>query len=549
MRLRLRQILYVACGITFSGAAVFGVGYRLDSSEQRSKSSFVEYLTDITMRQADDAIADAIDGLKLAERLGAVACTNANVKKLQAIALARPSISEIGVVNKTGFLVCSSSGLNYRFVSKSKSIFHDQTKIYFAATINPEPSRTELILNRDLPGAYDLQVVISQKALFNNPLHSNLLDSGHVYISLANGIKLAEGGNLIEHDHANRDPNVLMNERSSKSYPIVTNVEISSHALSGGSLSNLRIFVYLGGFIFCILIGILAYDLSQRERTLTWAVRSGLRNKEFIPYYQPIIDGRTGGITGCEVLMRWRKQNGEIIPPHLFIPELETSGQIAEVTRSLMQIVSDEMGSFQSDNSGFFYSINLTASHLNSKDILEDVQAIFSETDSPITPSDLVFEVTERQPLHDMDAARLIIEGLQSIGSKVALDDAGTGHGGLSYIHHLGVDKIKIDKLFVESIGKGGPTAPIIDALLTMSKELKIKVIAEGIETPEQLDYLCSHGVDFLQGFLFAKPMPRDAFIHYYNMYHRELVLMRSPAKQTAEVEESASGSLVEAAQ
>ena len=83
MRLRLRQILYVACGITFSGAAVFGVGYRLDSSEQRSKSSFVEYLTDITMRQADDAIADAIDGLKLAERLGAVACTNANVKKLQ----------------------------------------------------------------------------------------------------------------------------------------------------------------------------------------------------------------------------------------------------------------------------------------------------------------------------------------------------------------------------------------------------------------------------------------------------------------------------------
>lgn len=529
MRLRLKQILYVACGITFSGAAVFGVGNHLDKSEQEGKTAFVEYLSDIMMSQADGTISNAISGLDLAQRLGAVSCTTANLKKLQAIALARPSISEIGVVNGSGFLVCSSSGLNYRFVGKSKSIYHKPTKLHFAATVEPDPANTTLVLNRSLPGAYGLQVIVTRQALFNNPLHSNLQNSGHVRVALANSIPLVQGGNLPEHSHSFLSPGIQAQLRTSTAYPITTSVEVASKALPGGTFSTLRIFIYLGGFVFCILTGILAYDLSQRERPLSGAVRTGLARKEFIPFYQPIIDGRTGGIAGCEVLLRWRKQSGEIIMPHMFIPEIENNGQIDEVTRALMKIVQEEMAGFQLENPGFFYSINLTANHLANNEIIDDVQKIFPVGNSAITPDNLIFEVTERQPLKDMDTARLIIEGLQSIGSKVALDDAGTGHGGMSYIQHLGIDKIKIDKMFVEAIGKGGPTAPIVDALLTMSRELKIRVIAEGVETAEQFDYLYAHGVDFLQGFLFAKPMPRNAFVHYYNMYHRELVEMKSP--------------------
>jgi len=527
VRLRLKQILYVACGVVFSGACVLGVGYHLDQNEQSGKSAFVDYLSDIMLSQANKTVADAITGIDMAEKLGAVVCTNANVKKLQTIALARPSISEIGVVNGSGFLVCSSSGLNYRFVGKSKSVYDKDSRLQFAATKAPDPNGTTLILNRTLPGAYGLQATVTQQALFNNPLHSNLQASGKVGISLSNGVRLVQGGGLTD-DNRSADKNGLERKvLASDIYPITATVEVASAALPGGTFNNLRIFIYLGGFVFCILTGILAYDLSWRERSLSGAVRTGIARREFIPFYQPIIDGRTGAIAGCEVLLRWRKQNGELMLPHLFIPEIETNGQIAEVTRSLMRIVQEEMGSFQTDNPGFFYSINLTAGHLTSSEIIEDVQAIFPIGDSSITPDDLVFEVTERQPLHDMNAARLTIEGLQSIGSKVALDDAGTGHGGLSYIHHLGVDKIKIDKLFVESIGKGGPTAPIVDALLTMSRELRIRVIAEGVETPEQFDYLSSHGVDYLQGFLFARPMPRNAFVHYYNMYHRELLQMQ----------------------
>jgi len=430
VRIQLRQILYVACGVAFSGATIFGVGFHLDNSETQGKTAFVEYLTDIMMTQADGTIKDAIEGLKLAERLEAAVCTNANVKKLQAIALARPSISEIGVVNGSGFLVCSSSGLNYRFVGKSKSIFHLGSKVHFAATETTNPSQTTLVLNRKLPGAYGLQVIVSQQALFHNPLHSKMRDSGHVLINLLNGVSIAEGGNLPDHIHDRSHPGTLRHLGKSSKYPITSSVEVATNVLPGGTFSNLRILIYLGGLIFCILTGILAYDLSQRERSLAGVFRSGLRKREFIPFYQPIIDGRTGGIAGCEVLVRWRKQNGKIIPPHLFIPEMETNGLIVDVTRTLMQIVQEEMGAFQKDNPGFFFSFNLTASHFATKDILDDVQEIFPEETSPITPGDLVFEVTERQPLHDMDAARLIIEGLQSIGAEVALDDAGTGHGG-----------------------------------------------------------------------------------------------------------------------
>ena len=131
---------------------------------------------------------------------------------------------------------------------------------------------------------------------------------------------------------------------------------------------------------------------------------------------------------------------------------------------------------------------------------------------SPIRLSQLVFEVTERQPLEDLDMARRVIAALQELGCKVAIDDVGTGHGGLSYMLKLGVNYIKIDKLFVDAIGTERYSTTIIETLISLARSMRMEIFAEGVETFEQVKYLRDRGIFLAQGYAFAPPLPGPLF-------------------------------------
>lgn len=244
-------------------------------------------------------------------------------------------------------------------------------------------------------------------------------------------------------------------------------------------------------------------------------IEQGIKAGEFIPYYQPIVDIRSGRLRGAEVLVRWRKPDGSIVMPAAFIPLAESSGLIIEITQHLMQRVCREMGATFGARPHLKVGFNLTARHFQSEQIVEDVRQVFRK--SPIRLSQVVLELTERDPLQNLTETRRVIAALQGLGVRIAIDDVGTGHSGLSYMLKLGVDVIKIDKMFIDSIGTDRNSNTIIETLIDLAQNLRMDVVAEGVETFEQVEHLRELGIRAAQGYVFAPPLPMSGFLQLVN--------------------------------
>jgi sensor c-di-GMP phosphodiesterase-like protein len=181
------------------------------------------------------------------------------------------------------------------------------------------------------------------------------------------------------------------------------------------------------------------------------------------------------------------------------------------MTRQLMRRVCVEVGEAYAARPHLTVSFNVTAQHFAREALVAEVQEIFA--DAPIRFSQVVLELTERQPLANLTATRRVIAALQGLGCRIALDDVGTGHSGLSSILKLGVDIIKIDKLFVDSLGNEQNSATIIETLVDLARNMRMRVIAEGVEDFHQVGELRSRGICAAQGFLFAPPLPASSFL------------------------------------
>jgi sensor c-di-GMP phosphodiesterase-like protein len=232
---------------------------------------------------------------------------------------------------------------------------------------------------------------------------------------------------------------------------------------------------------------------------------------EFVPYYQPIVDIRSGQLRGAEVLARWKKPDGSLVLPGAFIPLAESSGLIRAMTRDLMRRVCAEAGAEIGRRPALKISFNFAGQLFSDDSIVKEVRAIFSN--SPIKLSQVVLEVTERDPIENFTATRQTIAALQGLGLRIAIDDVGTGHSGLSYLLKLGVDIIKIDKMFVDAIGTDRNSTTIIETLIDLAHNMRMDVVAEGVENFEQVIHLRDLGIRSAQGYVFAPPLPGSAFL------------------------------------
>jgi len=272
-----------------------------------------------------------------------------------------------------------------------------------------------------------------------------------------------------------------------------------------------RIGMVVSGLLALVILGMaLLIPWRQRRNPMSELERAMMAG-EFVPYYQPIVDIQSGGVLGAEVLVRWRKPDGTIVSPGAFIPLIEQRGLIMEMTSALMRHVREDVGVAIGGRPQLKISFNLAARHFADDWIVGEVSDIFK--DSPIKLSQVVLEVTERQPLDNLTATRRVIAALQGLGCKVALDDVGTGHNGLSHILKLGVDIIKIDKMFVDAIGSERNSATIIETLVDLAHNMRMEIIAEGVESFDQVVYLRDHGVRSAQGFVFSPPLPGSSFL------------------------------------
>lgn len=257
---------------------------------------------------------------------------------------------------------------------------------------------------------------------------------------------------------------------------------------------------------------VLALHYARQSKMPAFDLERAIAAGELKPYYQPVINLRSGKLTGCEVLIRWIKKSGEVVPPGAFIDYAEMTGLAIPMTLNLMEQVRYDLEDLCSEVPDFKVSINLFEGHFRDGSIVEDVQSIFGG--SGISYRQLVFEITERRPLDDREAVNRVVSALHKLGSRIAMDDAGTGHSNLAYLQTLGIDIVKIDKIFVDMIKEANTAAPVIDGLIGMAKDMDIEIVAEGVETQEQAVYLRSRGVTFAQGYLFAPAMKLSAFLN-----------------------------------
>lgn len=242
------------------------------------------------------------------------------------------------------------------------------------------------------------------------------------------------------------------------------------------------------------------WQLSPRVR-----LRAALRRREFFVLYQPIVDLETGQWVGAEALLRWRRRNGTLVPPDEFIAEAEKAGVIVHITRYVMDVVLADLPEMLKVRPGFHVSLNLSPQDLVADGPVQYLQRRFSAMEMP--PGALMLEVTERG-LVDIEAARPALQAARQIGASIALDDFGTGYSSLSMLESIDIDTLKIDRIFIASIGAQAAISPVTTHIIEMAHMLKLALIAEGVETQDQVDFLIARGVRQAQGWRFARAMP-----------------------------------------
>jgi diguanylate cyclase (GGDEF)-like protein/PAS domain S-box-containing protein len=247
-------------------------------------------------------------------------------------------------------------------------------------------------------------------------------------------------------------------------------------------------------------------------------LRKALERDEFLVYYQPQVNSATGVVFGLEALVRWKHPVRGMISPAEFIPLAEESGLIVPIGEWVLRTACQQVKSWQSVFPNLRAAVNLSARQFQSDDLVETVARVLEETD--LDPVCLDLEITESTTMHNVDRAIATMHGLKRLGIHISLDDFGTGYSSLSYLKHFPIHMLKIDRSFVRDITTDEDDAAIVASVIAMAHSLKLNVIAEGVETEEQLAYLMERGCDQMQGYLFSPPLPVekcDELLHFIN--------------------------------
>lgn len=251
-------------------------------------------------------------------------------------------------------------------------------------------------------------------------------------------------------------------------------------------------------------------DLMEQMR-LTGELHRALLHHEFVLHYQPQIDLRDGRIFGAEALVRWQHPVEGLIPPGRFITLAEHSGHIVPLGEWVLNEACLQARRWLNQGlSALVMTVNLSALQFKRGNVLEMVSAALARSNLPA--SCLELELTESILLQDMEATMRTLHGLKALGVKLSIDDFGTGYSSLSYLKQLDVDKLKIDQSFVMDIQAGGDRNSIVTAIIQLGHILKLEVIAEGVETEAQLEYLRAAGCDAAQGYLLSPPVEAPRF-------------------------------------
>lgn len=428
---------------------------------------------------------------------------------LRAFAAIHPYFRSVGIMKK-GVITCSSafggmSGDLETLIQRPVPEWHGDHWIYSLSGTYGVKDRPAVIYLNEMADDYSTYAIVDGQYLLD---FMNAAGKSHGYTislqfgggyAIASGFVPPEGSPLL---------NVTTLKAASSEYPVTVTITSPSSDEAVTWRNGLITFMPMA-LILSLLLMLVTHNWLQRKLSMADQLRRAIRHREFTVNYQPALDVDTQQCSGAEALMRWQLPDGKWIRPDLFIATAESEGMIVPLTRHLLDLLAEDIQHWQTPP-GFHLAINVAGEHIQHPDFVADIRA-FAARVAHIKPW-ITLELTERSLISDTVDVVSKLKQLRSEGIRIAIDDFGTGHCSLSYLQTFPLDYLKIDRGFVNAIESVDGETPVLDAIIMLSHKLKLKVVAEGVETPMQLAYLTARGVHFIQGYLYARPMDNRAF-------------------------------------
>lgn len=503
---------YATAVVVLSLSALLGTKVAYEYFHLKQNKTYLEDLNERQLVRAELAADYAVLALHEANVNSANTCSAESIDSLSSILYSRGNIKDIAILDQAGSISCtaiaSEKAITQFNLSEKKSFPSLNDNIKFLEAGQGNDGLIGVAWQFEDHG---LMALINLDTLLFDVFPSDWRDNSVASIGF-------DPENLI----GARDSTMAMQTdlitygASSLRYPIYVELSVKEKQLIMHQRENELVFIISGGILGLIFSLLVAQLLSRPDNPVT-LIKRGIAGDEFIPYVQPLFDLKNRKIIGGEALMRWVKPNGEMIPPYKFIPIAEDSGLIVQMTRTIIRQTLDQVGDILNRDHSLKISFNIIPADLASDCFVKELTGIVGCCN--VRPEQIVLEITERQEIEDIKKTVEQIQILKDFGFRVALDDTGTGHNGLSYVQDLQADIIKIDKKFVDFISDDGGDE-IVQMLVQLAKRMKMETIAEGIETEEQARILTKLGVDQGQGYLVAKPMPPEEFCAQVNKQH-----------------------------
>ena len=491
----------IACVAVFAAGGHF-VAQGIIEGQQAQR---LQELTEIALRRAEVAVDFAAASVDEIAANGRLDCEPSSLQQFRLQVYQRSAVKDVRLVNHDGSIVCSAYSETLEFdkawVDRSEMLATSDDKLRLFRV--EQFGGDALGVLKDVDTKRALVAIIGINSDLFDVMPKELRMRSEVVLTLNNHQPLAQ---FALEDIDLQTPVEVT--RTSSRYPLhaTIRVEASVFAKAYGRGYWPAMLAALG---FGLAFGVLLTRTRRIEGPVADLDRALARN-EFKPFFQPIFHLATGEILGCEMLARWVRADGSIVPPMAFIPLAEQSGRIRAMTWQILAIALKELNAQLRQNKEFKLSFNVVPSHLMSEGFVDHLRRIVAE--AKVSARQIVLEITERDELQDLDKAAGIVRELRGLGFKVAIDDVGVGHSGLSHLKALGANVMKIDKFFVDTIGDES-TSRIVETLVHLAKDLQRTVVAEGIETEPQMQSLRDCGVQEGQGYIVSPPLPYAKFI------------------------------------
>jgi sensor c-di-GMP phosphodiesterase-like protein len=505
-------LLAVAAIVLSVTATVYGSWLLAVHDEQDKLTRYAER----AILRADTSLRDVDEALTQIAAFDAVPCSPEHIARMRQITINSQTIREIGYFENR-VLKCTSWGMTDVHVDQAPADVIMPGGIELTVAMEPKVSRGKpmLALQR---GAYNVLVDRERfvDVIVDPDVQLTIMMHDGTVIGTLNGPPEHKISKFPPQPEAGLDGKTIFVTASQSNWSVIASERrgLALKLLRHQVLSLLP----LGGVLAIGLVGVVVW-LWRRRLSPLGELSMAVKNREFSVVYQPIIELRSGRCVGAEALVRWRQPDGSVVTPDQFIPLAEESGLISEITEQVIATVAADLSDLLAADRALHVSINISARDLETTRVLDVVHKAFPA--HKVQPRQVWLEITERSYLKK-EEARATINQARARGHPFGVDDFGTGYSSLSYLQELPLDVLKIDKSFIDTIGTDSATSAVCPHIIGMAKTIGLAIVAEGVETRLQADYLVARGVEYGQGWLFSRALSRDDFLAFCERNRRE---------------------------